>query len=90
MVAAAIFFVVGGLGPLSTWMILPLEDRFPRAVLGDRPVDGIVILGGSEDARVAKGRGTHALNELAERLTEAATLARRYPNCQDPIHRRER
>jgi uncharacterized SAM-binding protein YcdF (DUF218 family) len=79
VVAAAIFFVVGGLGPLSAWMILPLEDRFPRAVLEDRPIDGIVILGGSEDARVAKGRGTHALNESAERLTEAATLARRYP-----------
>jgi uncharacterized SAM-binding protein YcdF (DUF218 family) len=82
VIAAAVFFVVGGIGPLSTWMILPLEDRFPRADLGDRPVDGIVILGGSEDARVAKGRGTHALNESAERMTEAATLARRYPDAK--------
>jgi uncharacterized SAM-binding protein YcdF (DUF218 family) len=82
VIAAAVFFIVGGLGPLSTWMILPLEDRFPRAVLGDRPVDGIVVLGGSEDARVAKGRGTHALNESAERMTEAAALARRYPNAK--------
>ena len=82
VIAAAIFFVLGGLGPLSTWMILPLEERFPRAALGDRPVDGIVILGGSEDARVAKGRGTHALNESGERMTEAATLARRYPNAK--------
>ena len=24
VIAAAVFFVVGGLGPLSTWMILPL------------------------------------------------------------------
>jgi len=82
VIAAAVFFVVGGIGPLSTWMILPLEDRFPRADLSGRPVDGIVILGGAEDARVAKGRGTHALNESAERMTEAATLARRYPDAK--------
>ena len=82
LVAAAVFLVVGGLGPLSTWLILPLEDRFPRADLAGRPIDGIVILGGAEDARVAKGRGTHALNESAERMTEAATLARRYPDAK--------
>lgn len=57
-------------------------DRFPRADLTGRPVDGIVILGGAEDSRVAAGRGTHALNEAAERLTEAAALARRYPNAK--------
>jgi uncharacterized SAM-binding protein YcdF (DUF218 family) len=82
VIAAAAFFVVGGLGPLSSWMILPLEDRFPRTVLGDRPVDGIIILGGSEDSRVAAGRGAHALNESAERVTEASALARRYPNAK--------
>jgi uncharacterized SAM-binding protein YcdF (DUF218 family) len=82
VIAAAVFFVVGGLGPLSTWMILPLEDRFPRTVLGGRPVDGIIILGGSEDSRVAAGRGAHAVNESAERMTEAAALARRYPNAK--------
>ena len=89
LIAAAVFLVVGGIGPLSTWLILPLEERFPRADLAGRPVDGIVILGGSEDARVAKGRGLHALNELAERMTEAAALARRYPG-QGPVHRRLR
>ena len=82
LVAAAVFLVLGGLGPLSTWLILPLEDRFPRADLAGRPIDGIVILGGAEDARVAKGRGTHALNESAERMTEAAALARRYPDAK--------
>ena len=82
LVAAAVFLVMGGVGPVSTWLILPLEDRFPRADLAAPPIDGIVVLGGSEDARVAKGRGTHALNESAERMTEAATLARRYPNAK--------
>jgi uncharacterized SAM-binding protein YcdF (DUF218 family) len=82
LIAAAGVIVVGGCLPLSTWLILPLEDRFPRADLTGRPVDGIVILGGAEDSRVAAGRGTHALNEAAERLTEAAALARRYPNAK--------
>jgi uncharacterized SAM-binding protein YcdF (DUF218 family) len=82
LLAAAVLLVMGGVGPLSTWLILPLEDRFPRADLAGPPIDGIVVLGGSEDARVAKGRGTHALNESAERMTEAATLARRYPNAK--------
>ncbi len=82
VIAAAVMFLIGGIGPLSTWLILPLEERFPRADLAGRPVDGIVILGGSEDARVAQGRGFHALNEFAERMTEAAALARRYPQAK--------
>jgi uncharacterized SAM-binding protein YcdF (DUF218 family) len=82
VIAAAVMFLIGGIGPLSTWLILPLEERFPRADLAGRPVDGIVILGGSEDARVAQGRGFHALNESAERMTEATALARRYPQAK--------
>jgi uncharacterized SAM-binding protein YcdF (DUF218 family) len=79
VVAGAALLLVGGLLPLAAWLILPLEDRFPRADLSGGSVDGIVVLGGMEDGRVAKGRGTHALNEAAERLTEAAALSRRYP-----------
>ena len=82
VIAAAVIFLIGGIGPLSTWLILPLEERFPRADLAGRLVDGIVILGGSEDARTAYGRSLHALNESAERMTEAAALARRYPQAK--------
>jgi uncharacterized SAM-binding protein YcdF (DUF218 family) len=79
VVASAALVLVGGLLPLAAWLILPLESRFARADVSGRSVDGIVVLGGMEDGRVAAGRGTHALNEAAERLTEAAALARRYP-----------
>jgi uncharacterized SAM-binding protein YcdF (DUF218 family) len=82
VIAAAVLGFVGGVLPLSTWVILPLEDRFPRADLSGRPIDGIVVLGGGEDARVAAARGAHALNMSGERLTEAAALARRYPNAK--------
>ena len=77
VLASTALLLIGGLLPLGTWLILPLEERFARADPSSRPVDGIVILGGTEDARVSTARHAHALNEAAERLTETAALARR-------------
>lgn len=82
LIGAAALVVVGGILPLSTWLILPLEDRFPRADLSGPPIDGIVILGGAEEARVALSRHVQALNMAAERMTEGVTLARRFPNAK--------
>ena len=82
VVAAAALLLVGGLLPLSTWLILPLEDRFQRTDLAGPDVDGIVVLGGAEDSGVATGRHAHGLNEAAERLTEGAALARRFPRAK--------
>ncbi|WP_068459088.1 YdcF family protein [Hyphomicrobium sulfonivorans] len=79
LIAALALLVVGGISPLSTWMLVPLEERFHRPELGDRPIDGIIILGGGEDARSAAGRGVHGLTGSGERITEAVELARRYP-----------
>lgn len=82
LVLAALLAVVGGILPLSTWLMLPLEDRFPRADLSGRPIDGIVVLGGAEEARTAVARQAHALNMAGERMTEAMALARRFPNAR--------
>jgi uncharacterized SAM-binding protein YcdF (DUF218 family) len=79
LIASAALLLLGGLLPLSNWLILPLEQRFPRTELGSEPIAGIVVLGGAEDARIALDRGTHALNEAGERFTEAIALARHYP-----------
>ena len=81
-VAAAVLFIVGGLMPLSTWLTLPLEERFSRPELSGAPVAGIIVLGGMEDARVASARGVHGLNEAGERLSEAAALARKFPDAK--------
>ncbi len=81
VVASAVLLLVGGLLPLSTWLILPLEERFQRADLTGRDIDGIIVLGGGEDARIAKARNVHALNEAGERMTEALALARRFPQA---------
>ena len=81
VVPSAALLLVGGLLPLSNWLMIPLEQRFSRASL-DGGVDGIVVLGGAEDARIWTERNAHALNEAAERFTEAMALARRFPRAK--------
>jgi len=79
----AILLLVAGLSPLGNALILPLEDRFPRANLDDPPPPtGFIILGGAEDRLVGTARHVPALNEAAERMVEAAILARLYPEAK--------
>lgn len=80
LVGAAAVLVSAGVLPLGTWLIQPLEERFP-AVLPER-VDGIVVLGGSIDATITEARGQVTLNDSAERLTTMVALAQRYPDAR--------
>jgi uncharacterized SAM-binding protein YcdF (DUF218 family) len=78
----AVLLLLAGLSPLGNALILPLEDRFPRADLdAPPPPTGFIVLGGAEDRLVGEARGAPALNEAAERLFEAAILFRRYPEA---------
>jgi uncharacterized SAM-binding protein YcdF (DUF218 family) len=65
--------------PIDSWLLAPLESRFP--ILRDLPphVDGIIALGGAVDPEMTARTGFPALNLDAERVTEFAALARRYP-----------
>lgn len=78
---AVVLLAVCGLSPLGNALILPLEDRFARTDIeaSDKPL-GIIVLGGAEDSLVTRARRQTALNESAERLTETAALARRFPD----------
>jgi len=79
----AILLLLAGLSPLGNALILPLEDRFPRADLDTPPPPtGFIILGGSEDRLVGIARNAITLNEAAERLVETAILARRFPEAK--------
>ena len=79
----AVLLLVAGLSPLGNVLIIPLEDRFPRANLdASPPPTGFVILGGAEDRLVGSARNAPALNEAAERLVEAAVLAKRFPEAR--------
>jgi uncharacterized SAM-binding protein YcdF (DUF218 family) len=76
--------LVGGLTPLGDALIRPLEYRFERPDL-DRigpSIAGIVVLGGGEDSQPVGAPQLAALNEAAERYTEAVALARRLPQAR--------
>ena len=78
--AGAVLLLVVGLSPLGNALILPLEDRFPRADLDKPPSPaGLIILGGAENRLVGSARKAPTLNEAGERLLEGAILAHRFP-----------
>jgi uncharacterized SAM-binding protein YcdF (DUF218 family) len=67
--------------PLGGLLLQPLESRYPANPTLTR-VDGIVILGGGEDAAKSRFWGQPQLREGAERYTAALALARRFPQAQ--------
>lgn len=66
--------------PIGQWLAMPLESRFPVPALPEH-VDGIVVLGGAVEPGITQAHGQVALNDAAERMLEALTLARRYPDA---------
>jgi uncharacterized SAM-binding protein YcdF (DUF218 family) len=75
--------LVCGLSPLGDALIGPLEQRFPRADLErGGAIAGIIVLGGAEDSRAEGAQQLAALNEAAERYTEAVVLAQRLPQVR--------
>jgi uncharacterized SAM-binding protein YcdF (DUF218 family) len=79
----AVLLLIAGLSPLGNALILPLEDRFPRANLDDPPPPtGFILLGGAEDRLVGTARHAPTLNEAGERVVEAAILARRFQEAK--------
>jgi uncharacterized SAM-binding protein YcdF (DUF218 family) len=75
-------FAVCAFLPVGTWLLRPLEDRFPRmSTAGDR-VDGIVLLGGAIDLSTSMDRGTPTLNMRAARVTAFVALAKHFPDAQ--------
>ncbi|MCV0426426.1 MAG: YdcF family protein [Roseibium sp.] len=77
----AIGLLVCGFSPVANWLILPLEERFPRpeTLVG---YDGIIVLGGAVDTIVTGGRGDTALTTSGERITITARLADRLPDAK--------
>lgn len=78
LIAASLLLILG-LSPVGHWLILPLEERFPRPDLAtlEQPA-GIIVLGGGVDTYVARARNIPAMTEAGERVVEAAMLARRF------------
>lgn len=77
--AAAAFFVIAVL-PVGEWSAQPLESRF-KAAAPER-VDGIILIGGSERARISEERGQPVAMDTTARYVVFAKLARQYPNAK--------
>ena len=60
---------------------LALEDRFPVPLLPTN-VSGIIVLGGSVDADVARARRQTILNHNGDRLVQFAALSRSHPGAR--------
>lgn len=77
---ATAMLVILALLPVGDWLMRPLENRFPVPGALTR-VDGIIVLGGGQDAMVSFDRDRIALNDSAERLIDAGALARAWPDA---------
>lgn len=74
--------VCGAILPWSTWLGLPLEERFPTVHTLPEHVDGIVVAGGVVNAYMSNARGQIAIGGGAERVFELGRLANRYPDAK--------
>ena len=77
-VVAALGLLLIGFSPFGKLIVRPLEERFPATVGDERPVDGIIILGGG----IGLARGQVVFNDLASRMTIGAELAHRHPRAR--------
>src|SRR3712207_1916267 len=78
---SAALVLIGGLTPLSSLVILPLEERF-QIRQDSGPVDGIILLGGAVEADDSASSGQLVSNDSAERLLATIALARRHPEAR--------
>lgn len=67
--------------PLGDLLLQPIEMTYAAQPPLER-VDGIIVLGGGENARASAYWGQIQLNEGGERYTAALALARRFPEAR--------
>jgi uncharacterized SAM-binding protein YcdF (DUF218 family) len=82
LVIVILVLAIAGLSPLGNILLSPLESRFPAWDASRGAPDGIVVLGGPIDADVSVVHGMPVTLGGADRLIQAAALARRYPNAR--------
>jgi uncharacterized SAM-binding protein YcdF (DUF218 family) len=82
LVTSLLLLAVLGWSPLGNALMVPLEDRFPAFSDSGTEIAGLVILGGATTPYLSEARDSVALNEAAERITAAATLALRHPGAR--------
>ncbi len=82
LVASVVLLAICGFSPLGDLLLHPLEARFPPWDPAHGAPDGIVVLGGAIDADLSASHGTTVFTRGADRVIEAAALARQYPKAR--------
>lgn len=82
LIASVVLLAVCGFSPLGDLLLHPLESRFPPWDPARGAPDGIVVLGGAIDADLSADHGTLVFTRAADRVVEAAALARQYPKAR--------
>ncbi len=78
-----VFIVLAGLSPLNYLLMLSLEQQYSKPPIETlKTPDGIIVLGGMINTAISEARNEITLNNSAERLTEAARLAYRFPDAR--------
>lgn len=71
-----------GMLPAGRVLATALEQRFPRWADSGPPPTGFIVLGGAVEPARSAAIGMVAINDNAERVTEVAALARRFPDAR--------
>jgi uncharacterized SAM-binding protein YcdF (DUF218 family) len=82
LAVAILLLAIAGFTPTGNVLLAPLEDRFPNWDASKGAPDGIVVLGGPIDPDLSLIHGMPITLGGADRLIQAAALARRYPNAR--------
>lgn len=81
IIGSVLVLIICGWSPLGPAALMVLEGRFPQPRI-NRPVTGIIMLGGAADPHISIARGNLTMNEAGERLTATVDLSRRYPDAK--------
>ena len=82
LIASVVLLAVCGFSPFGDLLLHPLESRFPPWDPARGAPDGIVVLGGAIDADLSADHGTLVFTRAADRVVEAAAIARQYPKAR--------
>lgn len=81
LTASAVALVLSVVLPVGDHLLAGLEERFPSPASLER-VDGIVVLAGSEAAKLSLVHGHPQFENFTDRLTTFLILANRYPEAR--------
>jgi len=81
LVTSALVLAVISFTPVGLHSLNSIEVQYDQTTL-PKHVDGILVLGGSVDWAISKGRGSIELGNAGDRIIQSLVLANKYPNAK--------